>query len=77
MDNTHVIGSKSAKDSLVFITVFMLLFTLASAASAHSLYIQSGCYKVRVNKDTPLFFCCGHHLPVDEPVRAKKLSTLK
>jgi uncharacterized GH25 family protein len=43
-------------------------------AIAHSLFIQSGRHTVSEGKASPLFFCYGHHFPVDDAVRRKKLS---
>ncbi len=44
---------------------------------AHSLFIQSSRYEVSEGKKSPLFFCYGHHIPVDDGVRAKKLKAVK
>ena len=44
---------------------------------AHSLYIQSGRYQVAEGKSSPLFFCYGHRIPVDDGVRAKKLKKVE
>ena len=49
----------------------------AEYASAHSLYIQSSRHKVDQGKSTPLFFCYGHHFPVDDGLRRNKLRTVK
>lgn len=55
-----------------------LMFLVApSLAMAHSLFIQSGRYHVSKGKGTPLFFCFGHHFPVDDAVRYKKLNYVK
>jgi len=45
--------------------------------AAHSLFIQSGRYEVQKGKGSPLFFCYGHHFPVDEGVRSKKLASVR
>lgn len=58
----------------LFIVVSLLLSTVAQA---HSIYIQSGRYKVNEGKASPLFFCYGHHFPVDDAVRRKKLAYVK
>ena len=50
---------------------------LPSMAQAHSLYIQSSRYQVSVGKRSPLFFCYGHRIPVDDGVRAKKLKSVQ
>ncbi|PIE58672.1 MAG: hypothetical protein CSA33_01860 [Desulfobulbus propionicus] len=44
---------------------------------AHSLFIQSSRYTVRPGASTPLFFCYGHHFPVDGAVRRNKLAWVK
>ncbi len=60
-----------------------LLFTLLlgllapGAVSAHSLYIQAGRQHVSKGKGSPLFFCYGHHIPVDDAVRRKKLEYVR
>ncbi len=46
-------------------------------ASAHSLFIQSGRHHVSEGKASPLFFCYGHHFPVDEAIRREKLSYVR
>ncbi|WP_415718529.1 DUF4198 domain-containing protein [Maridesulfovibrio sp.] len=57
------------------ISLFMsLMILLPAAASAHSLYIQAGRYHVSEGKKSPMFFCYGHHIPVDDAVRMKKLN---
>lgn len=57
------------------ISLFMVFAVfLPAAASAHSLYIQAGRYHVAEGKKSPLFFCYGHHIPVDDAVRMKKLN---
>ncbi|CCK81458.1 DUF4198 domain-containing protein [Desulfobacula toluolica] len=60
--------------STVFIVV-CLLFSFN--AYGHSLYIQSSRYKVHEGKRSPLFFCYGHHIPVDDGVKGKKLKYIK
>ncbi|MBG0789200.1 MAG: DUF4198 domain-containing protein [Desulfovibrionaceae bacterium] len=57
----------------------LVLFLAAGAqwADAHSLYIQSGRHRVAEGKKTPLFFCYGHHFPVDDGVRANKLAAVR
>lgn len=56
------------------IAVFLLL---SAVAEAHSIFIQSGRYKVKEGKGSPLFFGYGHHFPVDDAVRRKKLAYVK
>jgi uncharacterized GH25 family protein len=55
----------------------LVLALCADLALAHSLYIQSGRHRVAEGKKTPLFFCYGHHFPVDDGVRANKLASVK
>lgn len=64
---------------ILSLAVFAILFLLAGGewASAHSLYIQSGRHRVKEGKKTPFFFAYGHHFPVDDGVRAKKLASIK
>ncbi|CCO25457.1 DUF4198 domain-containing protein [Maridesulfovibrio hydrothermalis] len=64
--------SKRLLAALMVITLF-----LPATASAHSLYIQAGRYHVAEGKGSPLFFCYGHHIPVDDAVRSKKLNSVK
>lgn len=60
------------------IVMALLIFTFtASAGFAHSLFIQSSRYKVSQGKASPMFFCYGHHFPVDDGVRSKKLKNIK
>ncbi|MBI9090089.1 MAG: DUF4198 domain-containing protein [Desulfobacterium sp.] len=49
----------------------------ASSAFGHTLYIQSSRYHVHEGKQSPLFFCYGHHIPVSDGLRAKKLNNIK
>ncbi|MGE4555431.1 MAG: DUF4198 domain-containing protein [Desulfovibrionaceae bacterium] len=57
------------------ILLFLLMAVMApTAVSAHSLYIQAGRYQVSPGKASPLFFCYGHHIPVDDAIRRQKLS---
>ncbi|PID76580.1 MAG: hypothetical protein CSB24_05905 [Deltaproteobacteria bacterium] len=48
-----------------------------SIAAAHSVFIQSGRYQVKKGKGSPMFFCFGHHFPVDDALRAKKLAAIR
>ena len=54
-----------------------LCMLLPSTTQAHSLYIQSSRYHVSEGKKSPLFFCYGHRIPVDDGVRAKKLKSVR
>jgi len=60
---------------LAFAVATLILW--ADIASAHSMFIQSGRHRVSEGKKTPLFFCYGHHFPVDDGVRRKKLALVK
>jgi uncharacterized GH25 family protein len=55
----------------------VLFASVSPHLQAHSLYIQSGRYQVSKGKQSPLFFCYGHHIPVDDGLRAKKLKSVK
>ncbi|PID73176.1 MAG: hypothetical protein CSB33_05115 [Desulfobacterales bacterium] len=55
----------------------LIALLLPVGAFGHSLYIQSGRHFVSSGKGTPLFFCYGHHIPVDDPVRREKLAWVK
>lgn len=57
--------------------VMIPLQLLATHAFGHSLYIQSGRHQVSQGKASPLFFCYGHHIPVDDAIRRKKLSYVR
>lgn len=65
--------------SLLTACIFTGLLTLLSAANvqAHSLYVQGTRYHVDKGKASPFFFCYGHHIPVDDAVRRKKLNFVK
>ncbi|MFP4049592.1 MAG: hypothetical protein ACLFT8_06550, partial [Desulfovermiculus sp.] len=54
----------------VFLVFLVVVFVLPSLSSAHSIYIQSSRYKVSQGQESPLFFCFGHHFPVDGGIRA-------
>lgn len=61
----------------VLAVVLFMAVLLPPRAAAHSMYIQSGRYLVQEGKGSPLFFCFGHHFPVDEAMRSKKLSYVR
>ncbi|NQS71385.1 MAG: DUF4198 domain-containing protein [Desulfobulbaceae bacterium] len=44
---------------------------------AHSLFIQSGRFQVDPGKSSPLFFCYGHHFPVDDAIQREKLAYVR
>ncbi|PIE68670.1 MAG: hypothetical protein CSA21_06320 [Deltaproteobacteria bacterium] len=57
---------------------WLILFVLLPVTTfAHSLFIQAGRYHVHEGKSSPLFFCYGHHIPVDDAVRGKKLRFIR
>jgi len=62
---------------LVLLAAAALVPVSVDFASAHSLYIQSGRHRVTEGKKTPLFFCYGHHFPVDDGVRQNKLAKVR
>lgn len=70
-------GAKFVVRSRVWWMVFMFMMLTPSLVFAHSLFIQSGRYHVSFGKGSPLFFCYGHHFPVDDAVRRKKLTYVK
>ncbi|MCJ2163357.1 MULTISPECIES: DUF4198 domain-containing protein [unclassified Pseudodesulfovibrio] len=61
----------------VCLVLALTLFLGGEIASAHSLYIQSGRFRVSEGKKTPLFFAYGHHFPVDDGVRFNKLAFIR
>ncbi len=61
----------------LFLLAALVSLLIPAAASAHSLYIQAGRYEVSEGKKSPLFFCYGHHIPIDDAVRGKKLQYVK
>jgi uncharacterized GH25 family protein len=58
-------------------TTVVLLVLIPAAGYGHSLYIQSSRYQVKEGKKSPLFFCYGHHVPVDDGLRANKLKSVR
>ncbi len=74
----HLVNSvKFVIGSRAWWTVLTLMMLTPSLVLAHSLFIQSGRYHVSSGKGSPLFFCYGHHFPVDDAVRRKKLTYVK
>lgn len=57
--------------------VLVAVLLTVQAVSAHSIYVQSGRFKVSEGRSTPMFFGFGHHFPVDDAVRSKKLNYIK
>jgi uncharacterized GH25 family protein len=68
---------KKASISLLITSLLVLGVIAPQLSGAHSLYIQSGRYQVSTGKSTPLFFMFGHHFPIDDAVRRKKLVAVK
>ncbi|SMC39061.1 Uncharacterized conserved protein, contains GH25 family domain [Desulfocicer vacuolatum DSM 3385] len=63
---------------ILFVAILLLGNMLSpSNTSAHSLYIQSSRYDVKEGKSFPLFFCYGHHIPVSDGLRAKKIKSIQ
>ncbi len=58
------------------ITVFAAAFLMPVVVHAHSIFIQSSRYNVDLGKSSPLFFCYGHRVPVDDGVRGSKLKSV-
>lgn len=58
----------------LFSLVISLIILCPASGTAHSLFIQSGRHHLSEGKASPLFFCYGHHFPVDDAVRRKKLA---
>ncbi len=68
---------KRAMVKTALITLLALGWLCPVPLAAHSLFIQSGRYEVQKGRGSPLFFCYGHHFPVDEGVRRKKLASVR
>lgn len=69
---------RKAHSGLFCLFVFIAFTTVfSSGAFAHSIFIQSSRYFVTEGKSSPLFFCYGHHIPVDDGIRSKKLKYIK
>ena len=60
-----------------FILLAGICLVLAPNAESHSIFIQSGRHQVTQGKASPLFFCYGHHFPVDDAVRRRKLAYVR
>lgn len=65
------------KRILVPLLTLVLSIAFVLSAQAHSLYIQASRYHVDKGKSSPLFFAYGHHLPVDDAIRRKKLQNIQ
>lgn len=57
----------------VLLMAFLMTALIPANAFSHTLFIQSSHYRVHEGKRSPLYFCYGHRVPVDDGVRAKKL----
>lgn len=62
---------------VIFTIAFFATILIPCFIEAHSLFIQSGQYQVKEGKGSPLFFCYGHRVPVDDAVRREKLAYVK
>lgn len=67
----------SSRMLTVFLVAIGLILFGGELAHCHSLFIQSGRHRVKEGKKTPLYFAYGHHFPVDDGVRRKKLNTVQ
>jgi uncharacterized GH25 family protein len=54
-----------------------MIFSFSPDAFSHSLFIQSGRHLVSEGKESPLFFCYGHHFPVDDAIRREKFAYIR
>ncbi len=61
----------------LYCTLLIIILVLPSISAAHSIFIQTGRYHVDKGKGSPLFFGYGHHFPVDDGVRRKKLNYVR
>jgi uncharacterized GH25 family protein len=61
----------------MLVSLLLMAVFVPGTGICHSLYIQSSRYHVSEGKRSPLFFCYGHHVPVDDGVRAKKLKSIR
>lgn len=71
---------RNSLKTVLFLTGLVLLqcaTEFTTNAQAHSLYIQGTRYHVANGKSSPFFFCYGHHIPVDDAIRRKKLHSVK
>jgi uncharacterized GH25 family protein len=63
--------------TVTVVLAFLLAGMFPMSASCHSLFIQSGRHQVSKGKSSPLFFCYGHHFPVDDAIRRKKFAYVR
>ncbi len=56
--------------------ILCICLWLPQICGAHTLFLQSARYVVHEGKATPLFFCYGHHTPVSDGIRGKKLNNI-
>ena len=71
---TTIFEKRFVRRILSWLTMLLaLLIATPIISHAHSLFIQSSRYEVDKGKKSPMFFCYGHHVPVDDGVRAAKL----
>ena len=69
---------KHTKTNLLIIGIVTLFAVVGRSGlcHGHALFIQAARYHLSQGKQSPLFFCYGHHVPVDDGVRAKKLKAV-
>lgn len=70
-------STRIEKIEWLVILVMVAWACFPTISPAHSLFIQSSRYEVNEGKRSPLFFSYGHHFPVDDGVRAKKLKSVR
>ncbi len=83
MKKTNEFPGKPYTKRYPLVTAFVTLLLTAvcwafpGSALTHSLFIQAASYNVKVGKESPLFFCYGHHVPVHDALRSEKLAWIK
>ena len=68
---------EKGKYCLRLFTILVLTVLIPAMSYGHTIYIQSSRYKVKEGKKSPLFFCYGHRVPVDDGLRAEKLKSAR
>ena len=61
--------------SLIAVVLCISLW-MPHLCGAHTLFLQSSRFSVHEGKASPLFFCYGHHTPVSDGIRGKKLNNI-
>ena len=75
--NSGCFDTKAVSAAAILCFAFIITAIMPTTAAAHSIFIQSGRHQVSDGKSSPLFFCYGHHFPVDDAVRQKKISYVR